>query len=151
VRRRIRERGDRVEQLHHRARPPVRHDQRQRVVVGRRDVDEVDVDAVDLGHELREGVQPRLEPAEVVVVCPVARELLQRRELHALRPVGNELLVRPARVGDTPAEVVDCLQGNLDSERTDARVGDDRHGFSRRGLLLLHRFLLSCSFVSAVT
>ena len=53
VRRRIGERADRLEQLDDRARPAVGHDQRQRVVVLRLDVDEVDLDPVDLGRELR--------------------------------------------------------------------------------------------------
>jgi hypothetical protein len=50
---RIGEGADRLEQLDDRARPAVRHDQRQRVLVLRLHVDEVDVDAVDLGDELR--------------------------------------------------------------------------------------------------
>jgi hypothetical protein len=39
--------------------------------VRRLDVDEVDLDAVDLGRELRERVEPCLELAEVVVLGPV--------------------------------------------------------------------------------
>ena len=97
VRGRVGERADDVQHLDDRARPAVRDDHRQRVLVRRPDVDEVDVEAVDLGQELREGVQPRLEPAEVVVVAPVAGELLHRRQLHALRRVGDGLLLGPAR------------------------------------------------------
>ena len=41
----------------------------KRVVVLRPDVDEVDVEAVDLGQELGHRVQPRLEPPQVVVVA----------------------------------------------------------------------------------
>ena len=82
-------------------------------------MDEVDVHAVDLGDELRQRVQPRLDPPEVVLVQPVARERLQRRELHALRPVGDQLLARPARRGDASAQVVELLLGNLDLEGAD--------------------------------
>ena len=57
-----------------------------------RDVDEVDLDPVDLGRELRQRVEPRLALAPVVVGRPVAGELLQRRQLHALRPIRDELL-----------------------------------------------------------
>ena len=53
VRGRIGERADGLEQLDDRAGPTVGHDQRQRVLVIRLDVDEVHVDAVDLGRELR--------------------------------------------------------------------------------------------------
>ncbi len=45
----IRKRPDRVEQLDDGAGPAVRHDQRQRVLMLRPDVDEVDVRTVDLG------------------------------------------------------------------------------------------------------
>ena len=48
VRDRVRQRPDSVEHLDHRAGPAVGHDQRQRVVMRRADVDEVDVHAVDL-------------------------------------------------------------------------------------------------------
>ena len=63
----------------------MRDDERQRVLVLRAHVDEVDVQPVDLGDELRQGVEPRLALAPVVVRRPVARERLRRRELHALR------------------------------------------------------------------
>jgi hypothetical protein len=59
-------------------------------------MDEVDLDAVDLGSELRERVEPLLEPADVVVGDPVAREFLDGRELDALRPIIDELLAWPA-------------------------------------------------------
>src|SRR6266540_2654288 len=60
---------------------------RQRVLVRRPDVDEMDVEAVDLRGELRQRVQPRLEPPEVVLGARVAHQLLHRRELYALRRV----------------------------------------------------------------
>jgi hypothetical protein len=50
----------------------------------RLDVDEVDVDAVDLRHELRKRVQARLDPPEVVLGSPVAGERLQGFELDSL-------------------------------------------------------------------
>ena len=83
------------------------------------------LDPVDLGRELRERVQPRLDPAEVVVGRPVAGELLHRRELDALRPVFYELLAGPARRRDAPAQVVDLLLWNLDVEGPDLGGGLD--------------------------
>ena len=62
VGRRVGQRADDVEHLDDRARPAVRDDQRQRVRVRRPDMDEVDVEAVDLGQELRERVQPAPRP-----------------------------------------------------------------------------------------
>ncbi len=69
---------------------------------------------------------------EVVVRHPVARELLQRLELHALRAVFDEFLGGPARRLDAPAHVVDSLLGNLDVEVPDLGgvrrlFGHDRH------------------------
>src|SRR4026208_826164 len=52
-----------LEELDDGAGPAVGHDQRQRVLVGRLDVDEVDVHAVDLGLELRQGAGLGLGPA----------------------------------------------------------------------------------------
>jgi hypothetical protein len=53
VRRGIRERLDDLQLLDDRARPAVIDDERQRVVMLRTNVNEVDVEAVDLGYELR--------------------------------------------------------------------------------------------------
>ena len=53
MRRGIGERLDDLQLLDDRARPPVGDDQRQRVLVLGAQMDEVNVDAVDLGRELR--------------------------------------------------------------------------------------------------
>ena len=93
MRGRVGQRADGLQQLDDRAGPAVRHDQRQRVLMPRPDVDEVDLDPVDLGRELRQRIQSRLALAPVVPGRPVAGELLQRRQLHALRPIFDQLLV----------------------------------------------------------
>ena len=125
VRGRVRQRADGVDHLDHGAGPAVGHDQRQRVLVLGPDVDEVDVHAVDLGDELRQRVQPRLDPPEVVLRRPVARELLNRRQLHALRPILNELLARPTRRRNASTEVVQDLVRNLNLEGADVDAGLD--------------------------
>src|SRR6187200_1166179 len=84
-------------------------------------MDEVDVDAVDLGDELRQSVEPRLDAPEVVFVEPIPRELLHHRQLDALRAVGDELPVGPARRRDAPAEVVQYRLPDL--EREGANLG----------------------------
>jgi hypothetical protein len=76
-------------------------------------VDEVDLDPVDLGCELGERVQSLLALAPVIVGRPVAGERLQRRQLHALGAVGNELCRRPPRRGYPAAEVVQVLLRNI--------------------------------------
>ena len=82
----------------------------------RADVDEVNVDAVDRRHELRQGVELRFGLPPVVVRAPVAHELLQLRELHALRLVGDGLLVGPARRRNAPAKIDELLLRNIDLE-----------------------------------
>jgi len=61
----IRQRLDDLQLLDDRAGPPVGDDQRQRILVPGADVDEVDVEPVDLGDELRQGVELRLAGAPV--------------------------------------------------------------------------------------
>jgi hypothetical protein len=105
------------EQLDDRPGPAVRHDERQRIVMPRPDVDEVDLDAVDLGGELGERIQSRLAPAQVVLARPVAGEGLHRRQLHPLGPVCNELRGRPTCRLDASAKVVEPLLRELDAVR----------------------------------
>jgi hypothetical protein len=90
--------------------------------VGRLDVDEVDVDPVDAGHELRQRVQFGLAAAPVVLGRPIAHELLQRRQLHTLRGICDELLGRPTRQGDAAAQLGELLVRNVDMEWADAGV-----------------------------
>jgi hypothetical protein len=122
VRGRVGQWTDRLKQLDDRTRPAVRHDQRQRVLVCRLDVDEVDVQPVDLGRELRQHVQSRLAPAPVVLGRPVPREVLQRRQLHTLRPIGNEFPGRPACRIDAAAQLDEIGIRETDGEPADGAV-----------------------------
>ena len=88
----IGQRIDDLQLLDDRAGPAVRDDERQRILMFRTNVNEMNVDPIDLGHELRQGVQLRLALAPVVIGRPIAREFLHRRELHALRLIGDGLL-----------------------------------------------------------
>ena len=119
VRGRIGEGADGLEQFDDRARPAVRHDQRQRVLVRRLHVDEVDVQPVDLGLELRQRVQSRFAPAPVVFGRPVAGEFLRRGQLHTLGPIGDEFLGRPTSRIDAAAQFFDLAFRDVDSERAD--------------------------------
>ena len=114
------ERIDDLELLDRRARPPVRDDERHRVLVLGANVDEVDVDPVDLGDEVREGREALLERAPVVVRRPVVGQCLDRLELHALG--GVHLPVGPLRRVDATAQVVELLLGDVDRERADVRA-----------------------------
>src|SRR5262249_2731374 len=80
----IRERSDDFELLDDRSRPTVCDDDRERILVTRTDVDEVNVDSVDGRDELRKAVQLRFHLPPVVAASPVPNQLLQLRELRTL-------------------------------------------------------------------
>ena len=113
-------------------------EKRQRVVVLGADVNEVNVEPVDLGHEVREGVQFLLAFAPVVLGRPVAREFLHRRQGHALRLICDRLLLGPTHRRDAPAEVVQGLVGNVNVERAD--LGGTRPLLARDRHVALLRF-----------
>ena len=127
MRRRIGESIDELELLDDRAGPSVIDDEWQRAVVVRAGVDEVDVEPVDLGDELRQGVQLRLHHAPVVRGRPVVRESLHRRQLHALRRIRDGLLLGPLRGADASTEVG---QGAPRERR--CGTGGSRHRFRWR-------------------
>src|SRR6476646_76523 len=82
-------------------------------------MDEVNVQPVDLGLELRQRVQSRFARAPVVLGRPVAREVLYRRQLHTLRPIGDEFPGRPACRIDAAVQLVELALRYFDSEGPD--------------------------------
>ena len=113
MRRGIGQRTDDLQLLDDRARPAMRDDERQRILVLRTHVDEMNVQPVDLGDELRQGVESRLDLAPIVIRRPIARELLHRRKLHALRRIRDGFPVGPSRGGDALGEVSSSSCGKL--------------------------------------
>ena len=114
--------GQRVDDLHlldDRSGPSVRDDERQRVLVLRTDVDEVNVQPVDLGDELRHSVQLRLDLAPVVVRRPIARECLNRGELNALRVIRDRFPLGPPCRLDAPAQFGEIRFRKIHVKRTD--------------------------------
>ena len=89
----------------------------------RLDLDEVDVQSDDLGDELRQRVQPRIEPVEVVLGAPVAHEFLHRPELHALRVVGDRFPLRPPGGSESPAKIDELLLRDVDAEWANGGLG----------------------------
>lgn len=126
----VRERADRSQELEKRARPAVGHDERQGVDMPRANVDEVNVESIDRGDELREGVEPRLPSAPVVIAAPVPNELLQFCELDALLPIANRLAVGPSGRGEAPAKVQELLFGNIGPEGADGVISARFGAFS---------------------
>src|SRR5215208_5384739 len=113
---------DDLQLLDDRAGPSVQDDERQRIFMLRADVDEVNVQPIDLGDEVRQSLQFRLALAPVVLVVPVARERLHRRQLHALRGILDGLLLGPARRRDARPQVLELRLRDADVEGADGGV-----------------------------
>src|SRR5919106_3215202 len=125
IRSRIGQRLDDLHLLDDRAGPSVQDDEWQGVFMLRADVNEVNVQPIDLGDELRQSLEFRLALAPVVLRRPIARECLDRRELHALRRIIDGLLFWPARRRDARTQVLEIRLGGLERE------WPDRCGFRR--------------------
>jgi len=121
VRRGVGERLDDLELLDGRARPPVGHNERQRILMLGAHVDEVDVHPVDLGNEVRQRGEPLLECAPVVIGAPIGGKCLDRLELHALRGIG--LPVGPAGRGDASTKTCQFVFRNADAEPANLGCG----------------------------
>ena len=87
------------------------------------DVDEVDVQIVDFGDEIRYGVEPRLDLAPVVIGLPIAQNLLDGLERHALRMIRDRLTFRQARPRQALTEIGKGRLREVDMERTDRVPG----------------------------
>ena len=97
----------------------MRDDERQRIFMLRANVNEVDVQAIDLGDEVLYGLQLLLALAPVVLLRPVARERLHQRELWALRDVVDGLFFWEASGDDARTQVIEIRLRGLDRERPD--------------------------------
>src|SRR5439155_20381005 len=116
----IRQRLDALQLLDDRARPSVRDDNGQRVLFFRAHVNEMNVDAVDVGYELRQRLQLRLALAPFVILPPVTCEFLHRSELHALRLIYAGFFFRPTRGRNAPAQIIERgLRHDRDDEWPD--------------------------------
>src|SRR5215467_11528613 len=82
-------------------------------------MDEVKVDTIDVGDELRVCVETRFHPAQVVSAAPVIGELLKGGGLNALGLIADHLAIGKACRADAAAEIVVGLPWNVDAERTD--------------------------------
>src|SRR3954464_8038742 len=96
----------------------------------RANVKEMNVEPVNLGDEVRHGVELRLALAPIVLVRPILRELLHRRQLHALRRVGDLFAFGPLRCAYAPAQVDKVRLRSLEMKWANS-------GFVSHGALLL--------------
>ena len=84
-------------------------------------MDEVDVDAVELGAELIRRVQQALLCVPIELVGPIRKQRFKVLKVSPLLPGRAWCLIRPARVADTRSEVRQDLRLDLDRERGDVQ------------------------------
>src|SRR5262245_25773870 len=108
-------------------------------------VDKVDIEAVDSGQELRQGVELGFGPSPVVAGTPVLHERLQLSELYPLRLVIDCLPIGPACCQHPPAKIQECLFRDVDAEGADCVVLDtNTHPSSPLAGWLARRLAGSC-------
>lgn len=81
--------------------------QRQRVAAPAALLDEVHLQAIDPGPELREAVQRALGRPPVEAVCPGGEQVLEVVQISAVVPADASQLVGPPGAGDARPEVVE--------------------------------------------
>jgi len=96
----------------------MRDDERQRVLVLRLHMDEMNVETVDRRDELRKRVQLRFALSPVVPRRPVLGERTHRRGLHALRRVRNGFTLGPLRRFDAAIQIGELRIGEADTKWT---------------------------------
>src|SRR5258707_8206711 len=107
----IAERADDLHELHNRSRPSVRENDRQRVLLRRAHVNEMNANPTDLSPVLREGVDASLTAAPVILVAPVRNERLRLLKGDALRPVADGFALGPPHGGESALKIVQrCLR-----------------------------------------
>src|SRR5712671_4766114 len=88
----------------------------QGVLVLRSDVNEMNAETVNLRTELRQPIQRALDTTPIVVSAPVFNERLCFGERYPLGPIRYRFLVRPASIGKSPFEIVQCGLRHMDLE-----------------------------------
>src|SRR5829696_7409847 len=83
-------------------------------------MNKVNVEPVDRGDKLRQGIQLRLGLPPVVVRPPIADKVLHLCQLRPLRAITDCFLVRPASGSDPLTEVNEHIFRNVNVERTDS-------------------------------
>src|SRR5690606_13857259 len=99
------EKRDQLVELEDRARPAVREEERHRVRLLRRRVDEVQVDATQADLVLGEGIELLLPISPIETGLPVGDNVLEVREARAGGPRLERRLVGPARAGEALAKI----------------------------------------------
>lgn len=96
----------------------MRDNERQRMFMFGTNVNEMNVQVIDLGDELRQRIELRLDVPPIVIGCPVPRQFLKHRERHALRCIGDRFAFRPSCCLNAPAQVRELRLRNVHAKRT---------------------------------
>src|SRR5262245_38844205 len=119
------ERTDDFFVLDDRTRPSIQQQQRHCIWIFRPLMDEMDIDAVDVGLELVESIQAFLLNTPVVLVPPIFDKALEIREIRAVVPSRVRKLVREAGLCQPPFQFSQQSIRDLNFE------WDDRSWFCR--------------------
>src|SRR5260221_10695067 len=82
----------------------------------------MNVQPVDLGDELRQGVHFCLDLTPVVIRRPIPRERLDRRELYSLRRICNRFPLGPLCCVDPPAQFTQLSLWNVKHMKRTNRI-----------------------------
>src|ERR1700675_1549702 len=85
----------------------------------RTNVQEVNIEPVDLRRELREAIELRLATAPVVLLSPIAADLLDPLQRSALAPVIDQFSFRPACPAQSRFEIVEHIVADGDAKGMD--------------------------------
>src|SRR5579862_3649814 len=114
----------------------------------RADVNEMNVQPIDLGDELRQGVQFCLDFAPVVFRRPIARQRLHGCKLYSLGRIGDRLSFRPSRRVDAPAQFGKIRLRNVYGKRTNGALARDAFTASLGGRSWCHGCLSPLKLIS---
>jgi hypothetical protein len=125
----VSQRSDDFAKQEDRARPSMGQDHRKRARMARADVNEVNVESIYGGSELRPLVQLSLASPPVKVIVPVGNEVLKLSEWRALLPPRLRCTFRPARLRKAPFQISKVRIGGTILEGSDGAIGGARrHG-----------------------
>jgi hypothetical protein len=119
VRNRIGERADHGREVLER--PAVHQDQRQRIGLGRADMQEMHTLPIDFGDELRIPVPGRLLRPPVEAGAPVLGQLPHVAGRDAVGPADAGQLVGPAGGGQPPAQILEVGVRDVDAKGSESR------------------------------
>ena len=106
-------------------------DDRQRVGVLRLHVNEMDVQAVNVGDEVGVGIELGFGPAPVMLVLPIIQQLLHGGQIYALAGVVHGLAFRQPGLAQAQAQIGQRRFREADPEWPDQSAG--RSGCQRGG------------------